>query len=95
MNRPPRSTVTGILNRKTALIIFVNGLLQSMLSLAIYLIARNTTVIISNIHEDKDLQLKAQRTLVFASLTTLQIVQSFLTKSVEESIFVTGISNNR
>ncbi|KAJ3413577.1 P-type ATPase [Chytridiales sp. JEL 0842] len=88
MDRPPRPPREGVLTGMTSSIILIQGFTQSLATLAVYLLAR------ADIIPQTNSSLAADRSLAFTCLTTMQILQSFLSRSVELSIFTTGIFGN-
>jgi Ca2+-transporting ATPase len=88
MDRPPRPAAEGVMTPKTWIIIVLQGLVQSMATLTVYLLSQNGAFPSID-------TLKKQRSLAFCLLTTLQIFQAFLSRSVELSIFTTGVLGNR
>ena len=90
MDRPPRPSTEGVLTVSTWVIIVVQGLIQSVATLSVYLLSQ------SGFYPGIDSQdLEKQRSLAFCTLTTMQIAQSFLSRSVILSIFTTGLLGNR
>ncbi|KAJ3030919.1 UNVERIFIED_CONTAM: P-type ATPase [Siphonaria sp. JEL0065] len=87
LDRPPRIPGQGVLDTTTTLVIVFQALVQSMSTLAIYLLAQKG--VIPDAHT-----LGEQQSLAFATLTTMQLVQAFLSRSVELSVFVTGVVGN-
>ncbi|KAJ3297067.1 P-type ATPase, partial [Blyttiomyces sp. JEL0837] len=86
MSRPPRPTNQGVLTLATSLVVVIQGLIQSLATLTVYLLALNGYLgSMDREHE--------QRSVAFATLTTMQLVQSFLSRSVELSVFVTGLDD--
>ncbi|KAI9353333.1 hypothetical protein DFJ73DRAFT_624448 [Zopfochytrium polystomum] len=88
MDRPPRLASEGVLTYTTATVIIVQALIQSMSTLVVYILAVN------NRFHGID-TLRRQRSLAFALLTTMQLLQGFLSRSVELSVFTTGIWANK
>ncbi|TPX67302.1 hypothetical protein CcCBS67573_g07541 [Chytriomyces confervae] len=88
LTRPPRFPGQGVLTPTMVFVIICQALIQSMATLAVYLIAQKGGI--------RDAYtLEAQRSLAFANLTTMQLCQSFLSRSVELSVFTTGILENK
>ncbi|KAI8622422.1 hypothetical protein BC830DRAFT_1089015 [Chytriomyces sp. MP71] len=87
LERPPRIPGQGVLNVTTTLVIIFQGLVQSMSTLAIYLLSQHGVI------RGAD-TLSKQRSLAFATLTAMQLIQAFLSRSVELSVFTTGIIGN-
>ncbi|KAI3654948.1 hypothetical protein MP228_000328 [Amoeboaphelidium protococcarum] len=91
MERPPRNPNAGVLNWTTGLVILAQSSVMGFIALGIYL---------WDLGMDGDSSLSIQQpkraqTHTYFLLTTLQLVQSFLSRSVESSVFVTGIFQNR
>ncbi|KAJ3215942.1 P-type ATPase [Dinochytrium kinnereticum] len=89
MERPPRRLTEGVLTSLTTTIIVLQGLIQSLLSLGVYLIARQSLNPLTTYSDRVKLQ-----SLTFATLTTMQLFQSFMSKSVSLSSFVTGLHDS-
>ncbi|KAJ1536575.1 P-type ATPase, partial [Cladochytrium tenue] len=87
MDRPPRDPKEGVLTAATWLVILAQALTQSLLTLAAYLLSLHGYI------PGVD-TLRRQRSLAFAALTTMQLGQAFLSRSVELSVFVTGVTGN-
>ncbi|KAJ3060934.1 P-type ATPase [Podochytrium sp. JEL0797] len=87
LDRPPRIPNQGVLNLTTSLVIVFQGLVQSMATLAIYMLSRNGVIPGAE-------TLSEQQSLAFATLTSMQLFQVFLSRSVELSVFVTGVVGN-
>ncbi|KAJ1555214.1 P-type ATPase [Nowakowskiella sp. JEL0078] len=91
MDRPPRPPNQGVLTLFPIIAIFVQGLVMMSLPLTVYVLSPtpffswfpNNTVV------------NHRQSLAFLVLTIMQLVQSFLSKSTEESVFTTGIFGNR
>lgn len=104
MDRPPRPRDEPVITLVSASVIFFQGLVQSMLTIAVYIFAgANATYadgsrlispsaqFLNASHPDQ----RDQQTIAFLTLTVMQLVQSFLSRSVTESVFKTGIFGNR
>ncbi|KAI9345199.1 hypothetical protein BDR26DRAFT_800529 [Obelidium mucronatum] len=87
LDRPPRIPGQGVLDKTTCVVIIFQGLVQSMATLAIYLLSQKGVI------PDAP-TLGQQQSLAFVSLTTMQLFQAFLSRSVELSVFVTGVTGN-
>jgi P-type Ca2+ transporter type 2C len=87
MSRPPRPTEQGVLTRITTTVILVQGLILSMITFTVYLLAIKWYPGDANTYK--------RETIAFANLTTMQLFQAFLSRSVELSIFTTGITENK
>ncbi|TPX32446.1 hypothetical protein SmJEL517_g04459 [Synchytrium microbalum] len=88
MDRPPRPPNQSVLTPISTLLVLSQGLIQSLLSFGAYMLARGGYI-------PTDESLISQRSLAFATLTTLQLWQSFLSRSVEASVFTTGVIGNK
>ncbi|KAJ3110318.1 P-type ATPase [Phlyctochytrium bullatum] len=89
MNRPPRGLREGVLTPLTSIIILTQGSVQSLLTLCVYLLALKSTVITGY-----DTDVTKLRSFAFATLTTMQLFQSFMSKSVSLSFLVTGVMDS-
>ncbi|CAO3630169.1 unnamed protein product [Cunninghamella blakesleeana] len=85
MKRPPRSPQRAVITKVTWIIILLQSFLIASMTIIIYVLA------IYVFHYP----LNQAQTLAFTTLTTLQLVQSFYSRSISQSIFKTGIVNNR
>lgn len=88
MDRKPRSPKENVLTRFNIGIIFFQAFLMSLITYTVYLLT---------IHFDfagANTVIKRQ-SLAFVLLCTMQLVQSFLSRSITNSIFVTGVTGNR
>jgi Ca2+-transporting ATPase len=82
MNQPPRPKKERLLNRGNSLLIFGVAIFMALLSFIIY-ISQNPLV-----------NVEKARTMVFATIVVMLIVDTYNFRSMRESIFVTGIFNN-
>ncbi|KAJ3379435.1 ATPase, P-type (transporting), HAD super, sub IC [Entophlyctis sp. JEL0112] len=87
LDRPPRIPGQGVLNFTTTAVIVFQALIQSLSTFTIYILAQHGVI------PDAE-ALDRQQTLAFVTLTTMQLVQAFLSRSVELSVFVTGVTGN-
>lgn len=102
MSRPPRPKAEHVLTRLTSFIIVGQGMVLALITLAVYILAGATSGS-ANIVFDKDVQFLSsehpelinQQTIAFVVLTMMQLVHSFMSRSVSESVFVTGVTGNR
>lgn len=85
MKRMPRNPNQGVLTKVTWLIIFVQSMLIALLTIGVYVISLHFF----------HYSIESAQSLAFATLTTLQLLHSFLSRSILQSIFVTGILGNR
>ena len=85
MTRKPRNPSHGVIRRDVAIAIVTQGFMLTLITLAVYLIS----------FKIEQLPLDISRTIAFTSLTTMQLVQSFMSKSITESVFKSGITSNR
>ncbi|KAJ3391668.1 P-type ATPase [Lobulomyces angularis] len=107
MERPPRPQKEAVVTLPSALTILWQGLIQSGITLVVFIMCGATSIdtnpgviqIIkpgaATVFKNYGNSLMEKRTLAFFSLTTMQLVQSFLSKSVTRSVFSTGILNNK
>lgn len=99
MDRPPRPGNEGVLPRLAAIVVLCQGLIQSMLTLGVYIFATDTSswlikpenAFLAPSHPS----LLTKQSLAFATLTSMQLVQSFLSKSVSASFLTTGLGGNK
>ncbi|KAJ3074223.1 P-type ATPase [Podochytrium sp. JEL0797] len=88
LDRPPRLPGTGILDKMAWQIIGFQGLVQSMSTFAVYMLSKQGVI-------QGDLStLPQQQSLAFACLTSMQLCQSFMSRSSVTSIFKTGLISN-
>ncbi len=83
MSQPPRSTRESLLNRWNALIVFSLAVFMALISFVIYIMS------------DPLVDIDKARTMVFATIVTMVVVDTYNFRSLRESIRVTGILNNR
>ena len=103
MDRSPRDPKEGVLTRKSWLMIFLQSLIMSFLSFLVYIFSgaiRGTAergLVITNgafllpSHQS----IAEQRSMVFLVLTSMQLFQGFLSRSVWNSSFKTGFTGNK
>ncbi|KAI9095800.1 hypothetical protein DFS34DRAFT_715780 [Phlyctochytrium arcticum] len=88
MSRRPRPRTEGVLTIATSLLVLIQGLMLSGITIAVYMLARA-----------KDLHgpttLAYQRSLAFMTLTVMQLTQSFFSRSISHSIITTGVFGNK
>ncbi|KAL2916648.1 hypothetical protein HK105_203760 [Polyrhizophydium stewartii] len=92
MERKPRPTREGVLTIVTSSVVLLHGLMMSSLTFGAYVWMENTGV--TGVPTG-DAGTGQRRTTAFMMLTMMQLVQSFLSRSVEDSVFTTGITGNR
>eukprot|EP00834_Sanchytrium_tribonematis_P001718 NODE_44_length_33449_cov_1.575742.p18 type:complete len:280 gc:universal NODE_44_length_33449_cov_1.575742:28741-27902(-) len=85
MNRKPRNPKSHVIPKDIAATIIVQGLMLTAITLTIYLISLKV----------EDIPEEVSRTIAFTSLTTMQLAQSFWSKSVTVSAFKSGIVSNK
>jgi len=90
MLRQPRRPDAAILSISTSVIITVQGFILAAVTLAVYFY----TYFALGADQDMVLNNEAQ-TVSFIALTILQLNQGFLSRSIEASVFKTGILENR
>jgi len=89
MDRKPRPPDQGVLTFWTGTTILVQGCIMGLLSLSVYLLCYY------NVIDWYQGNLPMIRTLAFVTLTTGQLLQALLSRSVFQSSFVMGISGNK
>ncbi len=89
MERKPRDPKAGVLNRLTGGVFVFQSLVMGGIALAGYALELSENGTTYSGERDP----KAQ-TLTFVMLTIMQLAQSFLSRSVESSVFKTGITGN-
>jgi Ca2+-transporting ATPase len=89
MDRKPRPPDQGVLTFWTASTILVQGCIMGLLAFTVYLLCYYNVI---NWYEGN---LPAMRTLAFVTLTTGQLLQALLSRSVYQSSFVMGIRSNK
>lgn len=88
MSRPPRPLNSSVIDLRTAYIILIQSMIIAVPTFLLYIFANEM-----NIAEHQELV--QRRTLSFACLTTLQMTQGLLSRSVLESTFKIGILGNK
>ncbi|EGF84084.1 hypothetical protein BATDEDRAFT_15466 [Batrachochytrium dendrobatidis JAM81] len=91
MDRKPRPANEGVLTILTSVVVLLHGLMMSSITFGIYIWMENTGLTGIPMGEAGTGQ---RRSTAFMVLTVMQLVQSFHSRSVEESVFVTGIFGN-
>ena len=86
--RKPRPVKEHVLTLEISLLVLIQGLVISMISFAVYILSKPGDISDQKAH-------KQQQSLTFAVLVTCHLVQSFLSKSVYNSLLTTGITNNK
>jgi len=85
MKRRPRNPKSPVLSKMITFMIVVQAFTMALLTFGIYKIA----LVFEHI------PLEDARSLAFATLTTLQLFQGFLSRTVNESVFKTGVLGNK
>ncbi|KAI8391393.1 uncharacterized protein BYT42DRAFT_556718 [Radiomyces spectabilis] len=85
MKRHPRNPKMGVLTRVTWTVIFLQSMVIAVNTIAAYLIALHVL----------NYSLEMARSTAFATITTQQLLHSFNSRSVHQSLFKTGILANR
>ncbi|KAG0236825.1 P-type ATPase [Actinomortierella wolfii] len=94
MNRPPRSPKRSIVTLTSLCIILYQSMLMMLLTFGIYMWG------LRGIPEDKESvqhkeQLSYAQSEAFAFLTTLQLLQGFLSRTIKTSLFRTNLMTNK
>lgn len=87
MERPPRPAKSSVLNAGLSVYVIVQGIILSMLSFGIYMMTRRYGF--AGFETQRQ-----QESITYMLLTVMQLVQSFYCKSIDKSVFVTGITSN-
>lgn len=101
MERFPHDPKAGVLNVRTTLVAILQGTIQAAISFVVYMIAKETDLLgVSSEPYNNQAEMDANKyhyaqTVVFATLIVLQLVQAFHSRSVNTSVFKTGITRNR
>ncbi|RHZ46800.1 hypothetical protein Glove_606g143 [Diversispora epigaea] len=85
MKRKPRNPKAGILDIYTTSILIMQAFIMALATFGIYEIALNI----------ENISLEDSRSLAFSTLTTMQLFQGFLSRTLYESVFKTGILGNK
>ena len=88
MDRKPRNPKEGVLTKINSAMIVMQSLFMTFVTFTAYFYAVNYNVF------GADTVIKRQA-LAFTLLTTMQLAQSFLSRSITNSVFTTGITENR
>lgn len=88
MQRKPRDTKENVLTRKSIAVILFQASLMTVIAYTVYHLS------VYQSFAGADTKIKRE-SLTFISLTTMQLVQSFLSRSILNSVFVTGIRENK
>jgi len=92
LTRKPRDPKKGIFTKKAAMLLLYNGLSMSVIALSVFAISLK----VENYEIDEDPEISGPaRALAFVSLTTMQLVHSFLARSIKNSVFSRNIFDNR
>ncbi|KAI9028210.1 hypothetical protein CLU79DRAFT_787889 [Phycomyces nitens] len=85
MKRCPRNPKMGVLTKVSWTIIFFQSLMMAALTIGTYVISLRVF----------DYGIEEARSLAFATITTIQLLHSFMSRSSLQSIFKTGVLGNR
>ncbi|KAI8148387.1 hypothetical protein BJV82DRAFT_647838 [Fennellomyces sp. T-0311] len=85
MKRPPRDPRSGVVTRGVWLVILIQSLMMSVLALGSYVLALYRF----------NYEVHHAQSMVFTNLTMIQLIHSFLSRSVHLSIIKTGVISNR
>ncbi|KAG0173953.1 P-type ATPase [Apophysomyces sp. BC1015] len=85
MKRPPRQTNMGVLNKVTWTVICLQSLYMAASTIAVYVISLRIL----------NYPVQEAQSLAFAAITTQQLIHSFLSRSIQQSVLKTGILRNR
>ncbi len=88
MQRKPRRPNAPVLGKFATAILIIQAFTMSLLPLGVYMLARNKKI-------EPEMTQKDAMSLAFATLTTMQLLQGFLSKTLHESLFKTGIFGNK
>ena len=94
MERKPRDPKEGIITKKVALVIGFQSMLMGTISLVVYLSVLASKGLIGTQKGLEEDEPEAQ-TLTYMLLTTMQLFQSFLSRSMEASVFKVGFFGNK
>eukprot|EP00474_Spongospora_subterranea_P009968 CRZ10426.1 hypothetical protein [Spongospora subterranea] len=93
MERKPRPHDEGVVTMITSIVILLQGLLIATCPFVTYLLARANYL--PGFENFQQHAVSKQQTLTFLVLTMMQILQCFFSRSVNLSVFRTGITGNR
>ncbi|CAG8461817.1 11158_t:CDS:10 [Acaulospora colombiana] len=85
MKRKPRDPGSGVLNAYTASILIMQTFVMALATFGLYEIALKV----------EKISLEDSRSLAFATLTTMQLFQGFLSRTLNESVFRTSFFGNK
>ncbi|CAB4407875.1 unnamed protein product [Rhizophagus irregularis] len=88
MQRKPRNPKAPVLSKYATAILLVQAFTMALLPFGIYMLSINNNLG-SNMTQDDAMS------LAFSTLTTMQLLQGFLSRTLYESIFKTGIFGNK
>jgi P-type Ca2+ transporter type 2C len=106
MDRPPKPTAESVLNVESVVAMVIQGLIISVSSFVVYILSQGPPIEVSldnvtqlltapnNILFATHQTLKEQRSVTFFFLTSLQLVQGFLSQSIINSSFKIGLLRN-
>jgi Ca2+-transporting ATPase len=83
MQRKPRNPKAPVLGKFATVILIIQAFTMALLSFGVYMLSRKETT-----KEDA-------MSLAFTTLTTMQLLQGFLSRTLYESLFKTGILGNK
>ncbi|RGB43783.1 hypothetical protein C1646_616641 [Rhizophagus diaphanus] len=88
MQRKPRNPKAPVLSKYATAILLVQAFTMALLPFGIYMLSINNNLGSNMTKEDS-------MSLAFSTLTTMQLLQGFLSRTLYESIFKTGIFGNK
>lgn len=102
MDRPPRPESEGVMTRMSAIIVLCEGMIQALLTLAVYIFSGAQPASLYQIIDPSSAFLASshphladKQSLAFAVLVSMQLLQSFYSKSVTLSVITTGVTSNK
>ncbi|CAI2175595.1 19955_t:CDS:10 [Funneliformis geosporum] len=84
MQRKPRSPRAPVLSKVATTILIMQAFTMALLPFGVYMLAMNK-------HIEPEITLEEAKSLAFATLTTMQLFQGFLSRTLNESLIKTGI----
>jgi Ca2+-transporting ATPase len=88
MQRQPRNPKAPVLGKYATTVLLVQAFTMALLPFGIYMLSINNKIGLNGTQEDA-------MSLAFTTLTTMQLLQGFLSRTLYESIFKTGIMGNK
>lgn len=88
MQRKPRNPKAPVLGKYATAILLVQAFTMALLPFGIYMLSINNNL-------GSNMKKKDAMSLAFSTLTTMQLLQGFLSRTLYESIFKTGIFGNK